>query len=83
MLKKVLPVRGTVFHFTDHSKEFMMQVVNTQVDANPFSDFIDLLLKLFFCFGNNFFDTCRMNPPVGDQFVQRKPRDFTPYRIES
>ena len=44
--------------------------MDTKVDAGAFADFDDFLLNLFGRFCDHFFDAGRVNPAVGDQFMQ-------------
>ena len=60
-----------------------MHIMDTQVDADPFSCFNDLLLNLFFGFGYNLFNACRVNTSVGNQFMKGKTCNFPPDRIKS
>ena len=47
-----------------------MQSVNPQINNGTFSDFYDLLFDLFTDFLNDFFNSCRMDPAVGDQTMK-------------
>src|SRR5665213_592859 len=53
-----------------------MKPVNAQFNYRAFTNFHYLVFNLFTCFFNYFFNTCRMNPPISYQPLQRKPRNF-------
>lgn len=60
-----------------------MQSVDAKVDAGAFTYFDNLLLDLFASFGNHFFDACRVDASVGDEFVQGESCDFSAYGVEA
>ncbi len=47
-----------------------MKSMNTQVDCGTFSNLNNLILYLFPCFFNDFFNTGRMNSAVGNQLMK-------------
>ena len=60
----------------------MVHVMNTQVDCGTFADFNNFLFDLLFCFCNHFFDTGRVNTPIGYKLVQRQAGNLSANRIE-
>ena len=60
-----------------------MQPVNAQIDRRAFSHLDDLLLDLFLHLGHHLLDAGRMDTAVGDELVQRQPRNLAADGIET
>ena len=60
-----------------------MKAVNTRFICSLFPGFTNLLAHFFTSFFNHFFNACRMNTPVDNQFLQSQSSHFTTNRVET
>ena len=57
--------------------------MNAQINNGPFADFNNLILDILAGFGNNFFDSCRVNAAILNEPVKRQAGYFPANRVES
>ena len=83
MLQQVLSIRRTILHLTDHTNQFRMQTVHSQIDHGTLTGLYDLVFHLLLHLRYHLLDTSRMDTSVLYQLMQGQTSDLTANRIES
>ena len=60
-----------------------MQSVHAALVRGPLAGLDDSLVDFFLRLVDDLLDPSRMNPSVGDKFLERETRHFAPHRIEA
>src|SRR5512146_2796309 len=81
MHQDVLRVTVAVLQHPQQLDQLGMDAVDADLDDRALAGLADRFLDFLFGLAHDLFDTARMNPAVGDEPLQRDPRDFTPDRV--
>ena len=82
VVENILPVRTSVFHFTQKMNDFGRKSGDSRFEDGALSGFDDANLDLRLRFFDDLFDSAGMNASVNDQICQGDPSDFSPNGIE-
>ena len=83
MAQDILAITGTITQAPEDFDEFRMQTVNARFIRRLFASFADFLIDFFAGLFDHFFNACRMDTAIGNQFFQSNAGDFTAYGIKA
>ena len=78
MLEAVLAVGGAVPEPTDHPDQLGVQAVHADLEARPLPLLLEVLLDLLLDLVDDLLDPRRVDPPVGDEALERDLGDLPP-----
>src|SRR2546430_14341059 len=81
VLEAILSVRSAELHPPDELDELGMEPLDADLEARPLALFLEVLLHLPLDLLDHLLDARGMDPAVGDQRLEREPRDLAPVRI--
>ena len=83
MAQDILAITGTIAQAAEDLDEFRMQTVDARFIRRLFASFADFLIDFFAGLFDHFFDACRMDTAIGNQFFQGNAGDFAADRVKA